>query len=195
MYYSADIAGDTWGYLTTYSYPSASADGQYNTHYIVSCAFYTNIPSAHVSWKVEPFIPMIQWDGLNTDIISFVKARIPLDEVVYNRLGIPEAKRGRGLQHAMPDPPRGGEPRCSMSTLIHLALLSTPRKCLLGYEIVAILMGHFRYFRTTDQDWKVCDLNTTTGAVDILKHALIIIAGTLSCVASAKLVQLAPFTS
>ena len=100
------------------------------------------------------YIPDISYDVIGCDVLQYVKAKTPSDDVVYNRLGIPPERRGHGL-NAIPDPPKGGEPKCAMSTLIHLALVGSPRKCLLGYEIVGILMGHFKYFRTTTNDWKV----------------------------------------
>ncbi len=78
----------------------------------------------------------------------------PPDAVVYNALKIPADKHGMGLR-ALPIPSRGGRPRASMATLIQLVLLGSPRRCLLGYEIVAILKGHFRYYMSATDDWMV----------------------------------------
>ncbi len=100
-------------------------------------------------------MPNILQEHLGYDIAYFVQQRTPSDSEVYSTLRIPTDKYGMGLGAVSSMTQRGGKPRHAMSTLIQLALLGSPRRCLLGYEIVAILMGHFPYYRSATEDWKV----------------------------------------
>ena len=81
---------------------------------------------------------------------------MPSEMTVYKSLGVSEEEYGEGLG-IVPQPPRGGEPKTSMNVLIILAIIGSPRKCLLGYEIAAILKGHFYYYRESanQQKWLV----------------------------------------
>ncbi len=104
----------------------------------------------------ELYIPNICYDRIAYDVTTFLHSRIPPDDIIYRTLGVPLNLQGGGLG-IVPDPSMGGKPRCSMSMLLHLALVSSPRKCLLGYEIIAMLKGYFRYYqRQPSDDWQVC---------------------------------------
>ena len=72
----------------------------------------------------------------------------PCQHTIYTALGVEESKHGQGFA-LIPQPPRGGEPRVDMNTLIVLAMISAARKCLLGYEVAAMLKGNFHYYRNT----------------------------------------------
>ncbi len=104
------------------------------------------------------YFPNILHKQVNYDVVSFVAERTPSMPVVYNNLGIPTKLHGLDLHLIIPDNRKRGEPQCAVSTLLQILLISSPRKCLLGYELLAILKGHFRYFRSlgTTKDWQVC---------------------------------------
>ena len=108
------------------------------------------------------YTPAICHGQIGYDVISFIQAQTPPDIAVYNFLNIPVEKHGLGL-NAIPNRPRGGNTAAqySMSTLLQLVLVSSPRKCLLGYEIVAMLKAHFKYFRETTKNWQVCNNSQT----------------------------------
>ncbi len=104
------------------------------------------------------YFPNILHEDVNYDVVSFVAERTPPMPVVYDNLGIPTEQHGLDLNSIVPDRRKGGEPQCALSTLLQILLISSPRKCLLGYELLAMLKGHFRYFRSlgTTKDWQVC---------------------------------------
>ncbi len=103
----------------------------------------------------EHYVPAVIQERVGYDILSFVSQKAPPTEDVYTRAGIPEEDHGRGLD-AIGTQPKGGKPRCAIKTLLLLLLISAPRKCLLGYEIIAILMGRFEHYRNaTSFRWQV----------------------------------------
>lgn len=114
-----------------------------------------NVPPGLEHWS-SLYVPPValQLGQITTSLQAWVAERTPLRQRIYSILGIPVNKHGHGL-YVIPNPPRGGRPRCSMSTLIHLVIIGSPRKCLLGYEIISLLQGHFQCYRYPTQDWQV----------------------------------------
>lgn len=112
--------------------------------------------TSDLNYHCQLYLPAIYRSRVSYDIRGFVQKKTPSDSDVYNMINIPTKLHGLGL-HALPARPKGGSaPRCAMSTLLRLILVSSPRKCLLGYEIIAILMGHFKYFREkASTKWQV----------------------------------------
>ena len=104
----------------------------------------------------ELYIPPVEYSALEgLSIATWATKRSPLPHIVYDKLGVPDHQRSYGLR-IIPDPTGGGRPRCSLSTLVHLALINSPWKCMLGYEIIATLKGYFCYYRYTTDNWTVC---------------------------------------
>ena len=122
-------------------------------------------------WR-DLYIPPVEYSAMEgLSIAAYATKKSPSPSTVYNALGIPICQQLQGLQ-IIPDPPGGGRPRCSLSTLVHLALINSPWRCMLGYEIMATLMGYFHYYRYTTEEWKVCHYtilkyNTLTCAVTV----------------------------
>ena len=120
--------------------------------------YYINLTHVYieVNCHCQLYLPAVYRSRIGYDIRGFVQRRTPSDSAVYNMMNIPAELHGFGL-HALPARPNGGSaPRCAMSTLLRLILVSSPRRCLLGYEILAILMGHFKHFRENmSTNWQV----------------------------------------
>ncbi len=136
----------------------------------------------------EHYTPALSHDRIGYDVRNFVNSKTPPAHEVYRRLGMSGENHEVGLD-LIPPPPKGGKPRCAWTTLCLLALVSAPRRCLLGYEIIALLMGHYSYFReTTTMSWVVrtcsrsvpLSLTTLTRARGRIKYGTRFIMGVAS---------------
>ena len=110
-----------------------------------------------VTCRCQFYVPALHWSHIDYNINGFLHARTPADTVVYDFLNIPVERHGLGL-NAIQDRPNGGNiaTRYSMATLLQLVIVSSPRKCLLGYEIVALRKERFTCFRIAEtHNWQV----------------------------------------
>ena len=110
-----------------------------------------------VTCRCQFYVPALHWSHIDYNINGFLHARTPADTVVYDFLNIPVERHGLGL-NAIQDRPNGGNiaTRYSMATLLQLVIVSSPRKCLLGYEILALLKERFTCFRIAEtHNWQV----------------------------------------
>ena len=120
-------------------------------------------------WITEEYTPALDYNGSTINIRSSLHTITPSDEhTVYVSLGIEHAKHEEGFT-IIPRPPRGGEPKTTMYTLIVLAIMTSPHKCLLGYEIAAIIKGNFYYYRNTPDStrWLVSPRTSTAMELDL----------------------------
>ncbi len=133
------------------------------------CIHPQHVSTTGLEYKIELYIPPLVLADHQCDPRAYTRNNAPDEETVYRMLGIPCHQWGQGLS-IIPDPVSGCEPHCTMSTLAQLALVGSRRKCLLGYEFIALLRQHFCYYWSASENWQVRYDHSETDSMGLKKR-------------------------